>query len=41
MSSDEENEYFADGLTEQLLDELANLSGLQVPARTSSFQFKD
>ena len=41
MSSDEENEYFADGLTEQILDELANLSGLKVPARTSSFKFKD
>ena len=41
MSSDEENEYFADGLTEQILDELANLSGLQVPARTSTFTYKD
>ena len=41
MSSDEENEYFADGLTEQILDELANISSLQVPARTSSFSFKD
>ena len=41
MSSEEENEYFADGLTEQILDELANLSGLQVTARTSSFKFKN
>ena len=41
MSSQEENEYFADGLTDQILDELANLSGLQVTARTSSFKFKD
>ena len=41
MSAGDENEYFADGLTEQVLDELANLSGLQVPARTSSFKFKD
>lgn len=40
MSSEEENEYFADGLTEQILDELANLSGMQVTARTSSFKFK-
>jgi TolB-like protein len=41
MSSQEENGYFADGLTDQILDELANLSGLQVTARTSSFKFKD
>jgi len=41
LSSEEENEYFADGLTEQILDELANLSGLQVTARTSSFKFKN
>ena len=41
MSAEEENEFFADGLTEQILDELANLSGLQVTARTSSFKFKD
>jgi TolB-like protein/Tfp pilus assembly protein PilF len=41
MSAEEENEFFADGLTEQILDELAQLSGLQVTARTSSFKFKD
>ena len=41
MSAKEENEYFADGLTDQILDELANLSGLQVTARTSSFKFKN
>lgn len=41
FSSDKENAYFADGLTEQILDELAGLSGLQVTARTSSFKFKD
>ena len=40
MSSNEENEFFADGLAEQILDELAQLSGLQVTARTSSFAFK-
>ncbi len=41
MSTDAENEYFADGLTDQILNELANLSGLQVTARTSSFKFKN
>ena len=41
MSANEENEFFADGLAEQILDELAQLSGLQVTARTSSFKFKD
>ncbi|NKI32463.1 hypothetical protein [Croceivirga thetidis] len=41
FSPDKENEYMADGLTEQILDELANISGLKVPARTSSFAFKN
>jgi TolB-like protein len=40
MSSEKENEYFADGLTESILDKLAQLSGMQVTARTSSFKFK-
>ncbi|MCB1693936.1 MAG: hypothetical protein KDI19_14300, partial [Pseudomonadales bacterium] len=37
MSSDQENEYFADGLTEELLNALAQLDGLRVAGRTSSF----
>ncbi|QBA63832.1 hypothetical protein [Muriicola soli] len=41
MSSDAENAYFADGLTESILDKLAKISGMQVTARTSSFKFKD
>ena len=41
LSSEEENAYFADGLTGQILEEIAQLSGLQVTARTSSFKFKD
>jgi TolB-like protein/class 3 adenylate cyclase/Tfp pilus assembly protein PilF len=41
MSADEENEYFADGLAEEILNALANVPGLQVAARTSSFSFKD
>ena len=40
MSSDPEQEYFSDGLAEELLDRLAKLEGLRVTARTSSFVFK-
>ncbi len=40
MSSDKENEYFSDGITEDLITALAKVSGLHVAARTSSFAFK-
>lgn len=40
MSSDKENEYLSDGITEELLNALAKVPGLFVPARTSSFAFK-
>lgn len=40
MSSDPEQEYFSDGLSEELLNRLANNKQLRVAARTSSFQFK-
>jgi serine/threonine-protein kinase len=40
MSADPENEYFCDGITEEILNALAQLPGLRVPARTSSFAFK-
>ncbi len=40
MSGDSDNEYFSDGITEELLNALAQLSGLRVPGRTSSFAFK-
>lgn len=40
MSGDADNEYFSDGLTEELLNALAQLDGLKVAARTSSFRFK-
>jgi adenylate cyclase len=40
MSRDEDNDYFSDGLTETLLHMLAQVPGLQVAARTSSFAFK-
>jgi TolB-like protein len=40
MSSGEDDGYFADGLTEEILNALAQLPALQVTARTSSFFFK-
>ena len=40
MSSDPEQEYFSDGLAEELLNQLAHLSNLRVIGRTSSFAFK-
>lgn len=41
LSTDAENEAFSDGLTEELLNALAQVKGLRVPARTSSFAFKN
>jgi adenylate cyclase len=41
MSSDQEQEYFSDGLSEELLNLLAKIPELRVAARTSSFSFKD
>jgi serine/threonine-protein kinase len=40
MSADPENEYFSDGLTEELINALTRIDGLRVVARTSVFQFK-
>jgi len=40
MSSDKEQEYFSDGLSEELLNLLAQVPQLRVIARTSSFAFK-
>ncbi|MDX1430367.1 MAG: hypothetical protein R3282_08770, partial [Rhodothermales bacterium] len=40
MSSDPENEYFSDGLSEELLNQLAQIPDLKVAGRTSSFSFK-
>ncbi len=40
MSGNVENEYFSDGLSEELLNVLAKIPGLKVAGRTSSFQFK-
>jgi len=41
MSSDPEQEYFSDGLSEELLNLLAGIPELRVAARTSSFSFRD
>ena len=41
MSSDPEQEYFSDGISEELLNLLAKIPELRVAARTSSFSFKD
>ena len=40
MSSDKEQEYFSDGISEELVNLLAKIPQLQVTARTSSFSFK-
>lgn len=41
MSADPENEFFSDGITEELINTLTRVQGLQVTARTSSFAFKN
>jgi TolB-like protein/Tfp pilus assembly protein PilF len=40
LSGDKEQDYFSDGLTEELLNSLSRINELQVAARTSSFFFK-
>jgi eukaryotic-like serine/threonine-protein kinase len=40
MSSDKEQDYFSDGLTEEMINLLGQVPDLRVPARTSSFYFK-
>jgi TolB-like protein len=41
LSGDKDQEYFSDGLTEELLNSLTEIGGLQVAARTSSFSFRE
>jgi eukaryotic-like serine/threonine-protein kinase len=41
MSADPENEYFSDGMTEEIINALAKIPDLQVASRTSSFAFKN
>ena len=40
MSADKENEYFSDGLAEEIINALAQIPGLKVIARTSAFAFR-
>jgi len=41
ISGDPENEYFCEGLSEELLNVLSQINDLRVAARTSSFLFKE
>lgn len=41
MSNNDENEYFSDGITEEIINALAKISQLKVTSRTSSFYYKD
>jgi TolB-like protein/class 3 adenylate cyclase len=40
LSADPENEYFCDGLSEELINVLSKIEGVQITARTSAFAFK-
>jgi serine/threonine protein kinase/tetratricopeptide (TPR) repeat protein len=40
MSADKENEYFTDGITEEIINALTKIEALRVASRTSSFAFK-
>src|SRR5207253_1696429 len=40
MSSGKDQEYFSDGVSEEILNELSQVEGLKVSGRTSSFSFK-
>jgi serine/threonine-protein kinase len=40
LSADRENEYFSDGLAEDIIDALTHVPGLRVTARTSAFSFR-
>ncbi|HEX8334714.1 MAG TPA: adenylate/guanylate cyclase domain-containing protein [Segetibacter sp.] len=41
MSASKENEYFSDGITEEIINALSKIEKLRVTSRTSSFYFKD
>jgi hypothetical protein len=41
MSADSENEYFSDGLAEDLINALSKIKTFRIAARTSTFSFKD
>ena len=41
MSASAENEYFSDGITEEIINALSKVNNLKVTSRTSSFYFKN
>ena len=41
LSERKDQEYFADGMAEEIIDLLVKIPGLKVVSRTSSFRFKD
>ena len=41
MSGDKQNEYFSDGITEEIINALTKIEGLNITSRTSSFAFKN
>jgi eukaryotic-like serine/threonine-protein kinase len=41
LSADKENEYFSDGLAEEIINALTHVQGLKVTARTSAFSFRN
>jgi TolB-like protein len=41
MSTSNENEFFSDGITEEIINALTRIPGLKVTSRTSSFHFKN
>ncbi len=41
LSSDKENQYLADGITEEIINALSKVDGLKVTARASSFRYRD
>ncbi|MEE4638232.1 MAG: tetratricopeptide repeat protein [Wenzhouxiangella sp.] len=41
LSADQSNQYFADGIAEAIMDRLAQVAGIQLSARTSSFALRD
>src|SRR5207244_13044927 len=40
LSGEKDNDYFSDGITEELINALVNVEGLRVASRTSAFAFK-
>ena len=41
MSGDQQQEYFSDGITEEIITKLSMINGLKVTSRTSVYQYKN